>query len=252
MNALQTVKSATKNLAQVVIKNEPSILAYSAMGGVVTTGILAAKGGMDYVHEEQSYISDGKELDNYQRAGIGIKCFWPAILNGLVDIGLIFATNRTHLARNAALLALAATREDSFKKYKEQAEKVLGPKKTEALSTAIAKEQIEDINRIRPEVESTGTGDQLCYDPLEGRRFRATRSAIVNAVAETNRLLMLDNGATLNQFYDILNLEDTKLGDYVGWDVDHPARLDFAWADGADGEPCLVIKWINEPRWCFR
>lgn len=249
MNALQSVKAIGKKVTNMVLQNEPTIMAVTAMGGVVVTGGLAAKGGIGYAREVD-HIED--ELDKYQKVGLVAKHFWPAFLMGAVDIALIFAGNKQHLARNAALVALAATREQDLKRYKEGVEKAFGEKKAGQVHDQIAKDILEDHPVDEELVINTNGGNVLCYDTMSGRYFRSSMAVIQSAENELNRKMISDYTASLNDFYDLIGLDGIEAGEDLGWNTDQMLRIDFSSQVSTNGQPCLVIDYITRPRWCFR
>ena len=55
--------------------------------------------------------------------------------------------------------------------------------------------------------------------------------------------------ATLNDFYDLLNLPHTDIGDKLGWDLDNRMEIHISAQVTDSGEPCLVIGHDNPPKY---
>ena len=66
----------------------------------------------------------------------------------------------------------------------------------------------------------TDKGNTLCFDSLSGRYFKSDIDKIKRAVNNLNRELTYDMYVSLNDFYDELDLDHTKIGDELGWNLD--------------------------------
>lgn len=68
---------------------------------------------------------------------------------------------------------------------------------------------------------------------------------------ELNRRMLLDGRLTLNDFYDEIGLATTKIGDEIGWNIESGFIEIHFTADIADGEPCLVLDFVNPPSFTY-
>ena len=78
---------------------------------------------------------------------------------------------------------------------------------------------------------------------------------IKTAMNELSRELLVNDCVSLNDWYDLIDLDHTPVGDMLGW------RLDFVGKDllepafgshiAEDGTPCLVVDFSVAPRHDF-
>lgn len=89
-------------------------------------------------------------------------------------------------------------------------------------------------------------------DEISGREFWSTRNNVEYAANKAIRDAI--NGCcpvlSLNTWYQWLDLEPSKMGDKLGWDLDRGQTLDITFEpDMTDtGDPCLIIRYCDDPR----
>jgi hypothetical protein len=77
--------------------------------------------------------------------------------------------------------------------------------------------------------------------------------AINAALNKLSRDLMSDMYISLNAVYSELGLEQTKMGDMIGWHIDWGLiEPDFDTQISEDGRPCLVLDYRIEPKYSDR
>ena len=78
---------------------------------------------------------------------------------------------------------------------------------------------------------------------ITGRYFRSSKESIREAVNDLNDQLNNGDYAPLNVLYYCINLEETKIGDYLGWNRSYDGLLDAEFASKIStwGEPCLTM-----------
>lgn len=71
--------------------------------------------------------------------------------------------------------------------------------------------------------EETGLGDELFLEEFTGRYFKSSKKAVLEAEKRLNDVYLVKGYARLNDFYALLHLRRTDLGEYMGWimDTDH-------------------------------
>ena len=87
----------------------------------------------------------------------------------------------------------------------------------------------------------------LCYDCYTGRYFSASMEDVRRAVNDVNKRLISEDYAPLNEFYANLGLEEVKVGDDLGWNVDHMCDVVFGTSMTTDGKPSLAISFKPDP-----
>ena len=130
---------------------------------------------------------------------------------------------------------------------------MFGEKKHETVKDAIAKDKIEKNPIAMQEVIITEKGNTLCYDVLSGRYFKGDIDKIKKAENELNRQMRDEMYISLNDFYYEIGLENIKLGDELGWNINEGyIDLSFSSQLASDGTPCLVIDYAVAPRYDYR
>jgi hypothetical protein len=66
-----------------------------------------------------------------------------------------------------------------------------------------------------------------------------------------NAELLRSSYITLNELYDALGLEPTKLGEELGWMPDNMIDLRFSTKLATNNVPCIVVEYVVEPKQDF-
>lgn len=251
-------KQITKNLGGVISKNSPTILTTIAVGGLVTTVILAVKATpkaikllADAAYEQDPVLRlNDLRLDDMIK--ITWKCYIPAAAVGTTTIACIIGANSINLRRNAALGAVYSLTEAAFKEYQAKVTETIGKGKETKIRDEIAQDRILKNPVNNAEVIFTGKGEVLCYDSMSGRYFKSNIEAIRRTENEQNRNLMQEMFISLNEMYYELGLAPTKLGNEMGWSIDNGLiEFDFSSQLTEQGEPCLVLDYDVSPKFGF-
>lgn len=253
---------------QFIKENSPTILSALAVGGVVTTAIMAGKGGIKahelLEHEKderfrkahEEYINDPNMLvPNFDSMNLTVletlriagPCYIPAAVMGAATIGCILGANSINLRRQAALASLYSLSEATLKEYKEKTKELVGEKKAQKIED----EQVQDIvaksSGKNVHVFNTRHGDTLFYDTLSGRYFLSDIEFVRRVENDIKGMIYGDMCATLNDFYYQLDLDGILLGEDCGWNVEHMIDLKFTGALTKHGEPCIAIGYNIGP-----
>ena len=85
------------------------------------------------------------------------------------------------------------------------------------------------------------------------RRFKSDPDFLKRMANELNAELFRSMYASLNEFYDLINLERTKAGDMFGWRAeDAPISLVFTPIKDEDDRPIVVMDFNVCPQYEFR
>lgn len=180
------------------------------------------------------------------------KCYIPAAMSGAFSIACLIGSHSVHARRNAALAAAYKLSETALSEYREQVIETIGEKKEKVVREKVDKARIEKNPVSKSDVIITEKGNTLCYDSLSGRYFRSDIDRIKKAAIEVNRQLVLNMYASLNDFYDELNLEHTQIGYELGWKLDDGTlEIDFSSQIADDGTPCIVVNYNIAPKYGF-
>lgn len=238
--------------------NSPTILSGVAVAGVAVTVFLAIKATPKAEREIGDAYAEKKltgeketdpELTRLEIAQATWKVYVPTAVSGFATMACIIGANQIGLRRNAALLGAYTLADTAFREYKEEVVAQLGNAKARKIHDEVAKKQIENHPVTDGQVIITGGGEQLCYDSLTGRYFRSDIEKIRQAQNEINRRMVGgDMYASLNEFYALLGLASTVVGDELGFNLDHFVDIVFtSHLSEENGTPCLAVGWAKLP-----
>lgn len=243
------LSSALRTTKSVITANSPVLLATAAIAGVVTTGILAAKGG----YKARGIVDDhraetGTEPTPMEVAKLTWLCYAVPAVTGASTIASVLGVHLIHTKRHAALAGLYVAATGKLDDYREEAEKLLGPKKSQELTNVISQKTVDAAggDMINNEVIVTPGGTELCYDEWSGRYFHGSLPAIEKAIAHVNLLLARDGDACVNEFYDHLGLPPTQIGQ-LGWSGASQISGRFGTVTSADGRSAISFSFHEEP-----
>lgn len=264
------LSSAVSTAKHVITANSPVLLVGTAVAGVVATGVLAARGGYKargIVDEERmrrvaspeppfdtfqeyydTYVQKADPLTVKEKAQLTWLCYAPAALTGASSIGATFGVHMIHTKRHAAMAGLYAAASMKLDDYKEEAEKLLTPKKTQELNDAVAQKVVDREGFENHEVIITNDGNELCYDEWSGRWFLSSMNKIEQAVVEINKKLNEEGEATLNDFYDKLGLKGIAMGVNYGWPGGTLLEARFGAVQTPDSRSAISFWFHNEPQ----
>ncbi len=240
-------------------KHGPEILTGIGIIGMGTAAVMVGKGtpkAMRMIEAKKERTGVAK-LTPVETAKTTWRCYIPATVTFCVSAACIIGASATNAKRNAALSTAYALSQSALRTYKEKVVEVIGEKKADEIRDAVAKEQIEKNPAGKREVFITKKGDTLCYDTISGRYFKSDAETIRVAAAELSCTLLHDGYISINDFYDSIGLNHTKLGDDLGWNItDMPTNsrkieIRFSSQLAEDGTPALVLDYRPTPRYDY-
>lgn len=192
-------------------RNSSTVLTCMAGVGVVGTAVLAAKAtpkALALIEEAKEEKED--DLTTLETVLVAAPAYIPAVVTGAATLICLFGANALNKRQQAALTSAYALLDNSYKEFKAKVQEVYGE---------------EGLNRIRSEIakdhydESVRTSDekQLYFDEWSGRWFESTKADVMAAQYELNRIMISDGGVYLNEWYDLVGLELTEAGEFMGW-----------------------------------
>jgi Family of unknown function (DUF6353) len=228
------------SLNRLIKDNSTTILSATAVGGVVATAVLAVK-GREKARKRLSVVERLEPRDFKAAVREDWQCYIPAGLSGAATVACIIGANQIGLRRNAALLGAYTLADTAFREYKDAVVAEIGEVKDRKIREAVAEKQMADNPVKNSEVIITGIGEQLCYEPLSGRYFRSDIEQIRRAANDVDADVLQNMYSPLNEFYKLVGLPSTELGEHLGWNIDHRIDLVFATQLSEDGQPCLAV-----------
>lgn len=235
-----TNMSWLKRLSKYAGAHAPEILIgvgiASGIGAVVTAAFATVKATK--IIEKRKAEKD--TLTKKEIVSAVWKNYIPTVGAVILSVGCIVAANTVSRKRSAALAAAYALSETAFSAYKQSVADEFGVEKERDISDKAVQKRIENTPVNSTEVINVGKGGVLVYDEFAGRYFRSDKNSIIGAVNDLNRMILQDDTATLNDFYDLVGLNFTKLGYLMGWtSSEGSVNVTFSSHLTADGEPCL-------------
>lgn len=243
MHVLQAVSN-------IVNRNAPTILTVAGTAGVFATAILTGKATLeaaDKVRHVEKTIE--RSLTTVEILEVSWRYFIPPVVLAIGTTSAIIGLNSIHTKRATALLSAYSITDTAFREYQSKVAGVLGEKKERSLREEIAADQIR--KNPPPENRETiiiGSGDVLCLEVTTGRYFWSDMEKIRQAENTINRRLINDMSASQNEFYSLIGIPQTSLGDQLGWNVDQMMEIIFGSALDPKGQPCLSIDYRVAPR----
>lgn len=244
----------------IYISHKPEILTGLGLSGLVVSNIFTAIGTYNFIRETDKKKEElgVEQLPIPEYIKSGIKYYSPSVgvvtgsgacfLGGLFDSFKRLDTMATALGLSEATLKLTEAKMTD----------ILGEKKAQEIKDEV---NIEKAHQARIKDDdildtpySAGPGAVLCFDPISQRPFKCT----IERIHEVEKLLTKDlycsMWVSLNDYYDLIGLSRSTLGDDLGWNTD--TGIEFCYSYGAvgaeDSRPCLVISFRVEPRFDYR
>lgn len=246
-------KQIANNIVKTASKHSPEILTGLGIVGMGTTVIFAVKGTVKATKIiEQEKRDRNEPISKKEVVKATWKCYIPAAVTCVTSMACIIGASSINARRNAALAAAYNISTVALSEYKDKVVETIGEKKEQTIRESIAKDKLEKNPVSSNEVVVTEKGTTLCYDGIFGRYFRSDRDAIVRAVNNINRRIVLDSYVSLNEFYGELGLNPIPIGDDLGWNFDDKQiEVEFSSQLAEDGTPCLVIEYNVAPKYGY-
>lgn len=254
MMSKTSLATITRNIRIAMKKHSPEILTGIGIAGMITTTVMAVRATPKalILIEKKKKDEDTDNLTPVETVKAAWTCYVPAAVTGVMSVVCLVGASSVNARRNAALATAYTLSESALKGYQEKVIETIGEKKEQVIKDSIAKDKLDQNPVGKREVIITEKGNTLCYDAVSGRYFRSDIDIIKKAVNEINRNMLTDMHVSLNDFYYEIGLDNTKLGDDLGWNVDDGLiELSFSSQLATDGTPCLVMDYQIAPKYEF-
>lgn len=246
----KSVKAVVCGFGRALRKRSPEILTGIGITGMITTTVLAVKAtpkALKLIEKDKEDFGMDK-LPPKDVVKATWKCYIPAAITGTLGVICLIGASATNHRRNAALATAYTLSESALREYREKVVETIGEKKEQAIHDEIVKEKVAKTPCSAQDVVITGKGETWCFDVMSGRRFKSDIEFIKKSVNELNWRLMRDGVVSLNDFYDLLGLQGTKMGDDLGWYAEKGLiELRFTSVLDQDNIPCLAIDYQVAP-----
>lgn len=247
------VSNFFKTMQTVLTKHTPEILTGIGIAGMVTTTVLAVKAtpkAIELIKEKEKEV-DGT-LTGKEKIQTCWKCYIPAAVTGAASIGCLVGASSVHTRRNAVLATAYKLSETAMTEYKEKVIETIGEKKERTIRDKIAKDHVENNPVSKSEVIITGGGETLCHDYYSGRWFKSDIEKLRSAENDLNRMILNDDYASLNDWYDLIGLSSNSLGKTVGWNTTmKKVEMHISSTISDSGQPAIVVSFLTDPKHNF-
>lgn len=252
------------DLKKSLAKHSPEILTGLGIAGMITTTILAVRATPDALRfledkKEELELEPTEKLPVVEAVKATWKCYIPAAVTGVASTACLIGAASVNNKRNAALAAAYALSDTTFREYREKVVEAIGEKKEQVVHDKVSEERIK-CTPINNEVIVIDNDSTLFLEPISGRYFKSSIEKLKKAENALNKIINTDafnSGVSLNDFYEMLGLAKTTMGETVGWNLD-TGLIDIYMSphqveeEGPyEGQPCLVINYRKPPKYEF-
>ena len=224
------------------------ILSGLSVAGTVTVGVLSAIAtpkAMEAIKKDYRENGIPGQYGFWDKVKVAWKYYIPAGSAALGTIGCELGVGVLNAKTQRSLTGAYALLDKSFKNYRNQVKNMLGKDADTEAMAADKEEGVEEASKEQHDEE-----DELFYDSYSNQYFHRTKFEVMQAEFELNRLFILRGWASLNDFYDLLNLKRTELGGQIGWSLGAGEVLyGYSWIDFEhtlikldDGLECYLIE----------
>ena len=231
-------------------RNGSTILTVVGGIGVVATSVSAVIATPKALRLlEEAKEEKEEELTKLEKIKIAGPVYIPSIVLGVGTLTCIFGANLTNKRSQAALVSAYTLLDSSYKEYKQKVKHIYGEEGEKNIREALAKDQYEETEYL----DEYEDGLKLYYDEFSRRYFRATKETVLNAEYTINKLLSQDSYVYLNEWYDLLDVEQVDYGNHIGWSA--AQMFDMYWSswihfwheevDMEDGMECTIIHFTE-------
>lgn len=229
-------------------KSSPTLLTVTAIGGVGLTAYFTAKGTIKAAEAIHDFESEHGVADNprdraKQHVQVAWRCYVPAAATATATVACIVGANRVGLRRAAAAQAGLFLAERTYSEYRQKVVEEFGQRKDDTIREEIAKGRVASTTPPSQEVLITGPGNVLSMELYTGRYFASDMETLRRAQNTLNERLIRHDYASLDDFYYLIGLQQTKHSSEIGWKSSKMMELDFTTVLSSDGRPCLAFDY---------
>lgn len=225
-------------------QNAPVLLTVAGIGGFVTSLGMAVSTTRLVTRRSEAlpaYSTHAEELRIHWRMYI------PTVSLALASAIAIVAGHSINSRRGAALLGAYKLTEKALTEYQEQVVEIVGSDVEKKIRESVSVKQVQDNPTGDTSVIFSGTGKQLCFDSYTSRYFESDMETIRKAQNTINERILSQDYVSHNEFYNELGLENSIVGEQVGWNTTRLLSLRFDATLNDRGVPVMVIDYERLP-----
>lgn len=253
-------QAVLKSALALTRKHTPLILTATAVAGVVSTAVLAAKAApeaqktiVEEVNDRWAQAdsdlapSDYDNLSILEKAQVTWRVWIPTVASGALTITSIILIHTTHQKRYAALMGLYVVGERAFQEYRESVDEVADKKTVAKVKEKVSQKAESRAGEAFQNQLVENPDSTIIYDGFSGRSFIADLESVRAAVNDFNQNLIHHSYGTLNELYSLLGWEGIAAGEDVGWNSDELLSVSFNPWLTAQNKPAIHFSFDNRP-----
>lgn len=200
------------NLESFIKRNAPMILACLGSIGMVATTVIAVKETPKVLALlKDAEEEKGENLTEFEKIKIAGPIYIPSAITGAATAACIFGSAVISKSQQASLMSAYALLESSYKEYKKKTGELYGDDAGRQIREKIANDSYASSDI------SLNDDAELFYDFYSARYFESTKEKVFRAQYEINRCILKNHSAGLNEYYDLLGLEQMTEYKEIGW-----------------------------------
>lgn len=249
------MKNPFKFIKPFVVKHEPEILMGMGISGLIFSTVWAVRATFKASKAIRDY-KDSKQIDKItpkEAFKLTWRYYLPVVASTTLSVPCVIAGNRVSSKRYAALATAYTISEAALQEYQDTTREIVGEKKAKQIQETVDAKKIEETYKGGNQIILTGNGESLFFEPLSGRYFKSNWNDIAKAANElnANALSNMNGQITLNEWFNRLGLEDTEIGDTMGWQLDNNPHnlivIEISSHITKDNIPCGSISYKVQP-----
>ena len=238
------VKSIVKSISVSASKHAPEILTGMGIASMLSAVVLAVKA----TPTVEKNINEAHANTFIEKVKISWKPYLPAGIAMIFGTSCLIGSTSVALRRNTILATAYELSEATLNNYTEKVKETVGETKERQIREEIAASKAQD-GYDPNNIIHTKYGEVLCKDLPTGRYFTSNIDRIRLVAREIIELTNRDDTCDWNEFYYRLGLEETTMGDILGWTRTNPIDISYGSALLDDGRTCMTINYRVYPTW---
>ena len=188
-----------------------------------------------------------------------VKIYIPVAICGTLSLVCLFCSHRASMRRTAALQVAYDITKGKLEEQTEKMKEVVGLKKTTTVHDKVMEDKVNADPPNSNNIIITGGGSVICYDEYTGRYFYSDPESIRKTINDLNEDIRTEMYISLNQFYHAIGLSNVRMGDDLGWNIEH-GNIDVSFTSMLTTEakpgvpantPILCLSYDVQPRFNY-
>lgn len=219
-----------------------------ATGAVVSQWV-----ALYFMHKEAPIVRDrleelGPDANWKDKLKVTAPVYWPAIGMMLVASGCVVGGCAVGERKAAIMASLYSASEASLRKLEEKVVEKVGKEKAQEIHDSIADDMMAQNPPTPDNIEYTGNGGDLFWEPWGGRWFYSSLDAYEEANRKFKNHVLENMWGSMNDWYEFQGLQRSEGGQFVGWNVEHPLDIYTIGEERAtDRKLYHIIRYANKP-----